>query len=763
MRAAYRYASKFVVAAFVILSSWYLWGQRAGVSPSDCVGVKYICGLWMSWNGTQVAYLVQSPNIDQNRNDYQLYIREIEDKGLSPGKLLISGAEISDVRWLRDDGHIAMLIPIAGVKKLVFVNVSTGIIDSTVETSSNIEYYGIDSTGSTLVYSAANSMKRETDLPGPTSDEIASGYRIRFGEKQKDGWPISSIYIRRRETNGNWSAPRALTIENPFTHVKATRLSVVQSLSLSPDGKRLLFSYLSDAIPEEWKKDPVVQGQPGTANSLFVIMVLYDVDKQTTALAFNSLSPASVPLWASDSGSFLVNASSPIGSNWEQEDIRDHRASPADGNLFAVYVDSDRVEEVVRNVPDHHEAPLFWQKGGDVIVRSASTTISKFRRINDSWREAGQLKIATNDKDRFLYLTSNGTDIVGTHETVSTPRDLFVNEPGQSHIRLLTDLNAQLREVQFAPVETVHWSTAGGLNVSGLLFMPPDHVPGTRYPLVIETKGDDGEFTCDSGFNDDPSFAPQPLATSGIMYLVRTRNEDWKYQEEIDERPRGYPGGIGEAVQQMDIWDSAVAALDKRGLIDPTRVGIIGFSRTGWQVEFDLFHSHIRYAAATAADNVQYSLSDYWLIPWISADVERMYGGPPYGETLENWQKYSISFNLDKIHTPLLMEIMGYGTRDDDQNLFPANLAVRYEISRGLMRLGKPVEMYFYPNEGHQPDHPKARIASVERNVDWYRFWLQGYEDVDPSKKDQYARWRALKVLHEQDLKRENGTPILDR
>ena len=763
MRAASRYGSKFVVSVFVFLSSWYLWGQRAGVSPSDCAGVKYICGVWISWGGTRVAYLAQSPIIDQNRNDYQLYVRGIEDKSLSPGKLLISGAEISDVRWLRDDSHIAMLMLIAGVKKLVFVNVSTGGIDSTVETSSNIEYYSIDATGSTLVYSAADPRKQETDLPGPTPDEIASGYRISFGEKQTDGWPISTIYIRLREASGDWSSPKALTIENPFTHVKATHLSVVQSLSLSPDGKRLLFSYLSDAIPEEWKKDPVVKGQPGTANSLFVIMVLYDVNKATTTLAFKSLYPASVPLWASDSGSFLVNASSPIGSRWEQEDIRDLRASPADGNLFAVYVDSGRVEEVVRNVPDHHEAPLFWQKDGEVVVRSASTTVARFRRFEDSWREVGQVKIAQNDEDRYLYLASNGKEIVGTHETVSIPRDLFEYEPGQGHIRLLTDFNPQLRTVQFAPVETIHWSTTGGLNVSGLLFIPPDYVSGTRYPLVIETKGDDGEFTCDSGFNDDPSFAPQPLATSGIMYLVRTTNDDWKYQEEIDERPRGYPGGIGEAVQQMDIWDSAIAALDKRGLIDPSKVGIIGFSRTGWQVEFDLVHSHIRYAAATAADNVQYSLSDYWLFPCISADVERMYGGPPYGKTLESWQKYSISFNLDKIHTPLLMEVMGYGTRDDDQRLIPGNLATRYEISRGLMRLGKPVEMYFYPNEGHQPDHPKARIASVERNVDWYRFWLQGYEDDDPSKKDQYARWRALKVLHEQDLKSENGTPIFDR
>ncbi len=57
-----------------------------------------------------------------------------------------------------------------------------------------------------------------------------------------------------------------------------------------------------------------------------------------------------------------------------------------------------------------------------------------------------------------------------------------------------------------------------------------------------------------------------------------------------------------------------------------------------------------------------------------------MYGGPPYGKSLEAWQKYSISFNLDKVHTPLLMEQMGYGLSNDSLGVEPGTLAYRYEI-----------------------------------------------------------------------------------
>jgi len=32
---------------------------------------------------------------------------------------------------------------------------------------------------------------------------------------------------------------------------------------------------------------------------------------------------------------------------------------------------------------------------------------------------------------------------------------------------------------------------------------------------------------------------------------------------------------------------------------------------------------------------------------------------------------------------------------------------------------------------------------------DCFRFWLQDYEDPDPAKAEQYARWRELRKLHE--------------
>ena len=64
---------------------------------------------------------------------------------------------------------------------------------------------------------------------------------------------------------------------------------------------------------------------------------------------------------------------------------------------------------------------------------------------------------------------------------------------------------------------------------------------------------------------------------------------------------------------------------------------------------------------AAVADNVHYSLGEYWLLhtEGVTRGYDAMYGGPPYGPSLKNWLQYSVSFNLDKIRSPILIEVMG--------------------------------------------------------------------------------------------------------
>jgi hypothetical protein len=58
----------------------------------------------------------------------------------------------------------------------------------------------------------------------------------------------------------------------------------------------------------------------------------------------------------------------------------------------------------------------------------------------------------------------------------------------------------------------------------------------------------------------------------------------------------------------------------------------------------------------------------------------------------------------------------------------------------------------------HVLTNPSVRLASQGGSVDWFRFWLQDYEDPVPPKAEQYARWRELRKL-QQESERKPTVP----
>jgi len=58
------------------------------------------------------------------------------------------------------------------------------------------------------------------------------------------------------------------------------------------------------------------------------------------------------------------------------------------------------------------------------------------------------------------------------------------------------------------------------------------------------------------------------------------------------------------------------------------------------------------------------------------------------------------------------------------------------------------------PEGSHVLTNPGDRMVSQDGSVDWFRFWLQEYEDPDPAKAAQYVRWRGLKKMQEENDKK---------
>ena len=170
------------------------------------------------------------------------------------------------------------------------------------------------------------------------------------------------------------------------------------------------------------------------------------------------------------------------------------------------------------------------------------------------------------------------------------------------------------------------------------------------------------------------------------------------------------------------------------GLIDPERVGITGFSRTGFYVQHALTMSDFEFAAAVVADASDFG---WWMymtgygLGGFQRDYERMLDGAPVGDGLKTWLARNPVFNLEDMTTPLRIESHQIPSYWDTYIL--------------LRKLGRPVEMLVLPEASHNPERPWERLESQQGTVDWFAFWLKDEENDDPARADQYKRWRKLR------------------
>jgi dipeptidyl aminopeptidase/acylaminoacyl peptidase len=193
-----------------------------------------------------------------------------------------------------------------------------------------------------------------------------------------------------------------------------------------------------------------------------------------------------------------------------------------------------------------------------------------------------------------------------------------------------------------------------------------------------------------------------------------------------------------EASCSADGYESAVKQLQADRLVDRDRIGIIGFSRTCYAVMHLLTTSSLKMSAASITDGVmddylQYMHAVDFESDGMIHDFDATIGAPPFGAGLQIWRERSPLFNIQRVNAALL--VVGEGE--------PSLLGM-WGPYAALRLLKKPTELVLLNTDEHVLTTPAVRLASQGGTVDWFRFWLQGYEDLDPKKTEQYTRWENL-------------------
>lgn len=579
------------------------------------------------------------------------------------------------------------------------------------------------------------------------------------------GYPrVSALWVSRKDGQGH--------ILSQFTSSQVDN-SAVGMLSLSPTGHWAVRLLPVHFIPESWERyepsplfpylrinsrDASVISPSNVMRLREYVLINMNGGPNSLKAAFYLDAPNARPLglgivdlavWSPDESRLLLSNTF-LSLSGVDEGRRSQRLHAC--VVASVEVSSQKVRCVTfsstrkSNVNETSEPPYlrdvaFGKDKNEVILRYKGLLGTLIERYQLSGVEWVLTESSISDNSNATRMSSapipacgastNGLEVT-IRQTLNLPPVLWVKDLASGKSRPLWNPNRQLAKMKLGDASIYRWKDKTGYEWAGGLIKPVDYVSGERYPLVIQTHGFQNnvfKVVTDGAF--PTAMAARPLASAGIMVL------------QIPDRPGKDFVTSEEADRQIGGYVSAIEQLDSEGFVDPKRVGIIGFSRTCWYVESALIKYPKVFAAATIADGVDESYMQYHLDPGYAHEFETINQGKPFGEEgIRKWIQLAPGFHLDRVNTPLRIEAID-----------PISILHEWEIYSSLRLQDKPVDLVYIPDGQHILQKPLDRMASQQGNVDWFRFWLQGYERPNPEDPGQYKRWEHLRELQDAEVK----------
>ena len=673
---------------------WTIKVSHLGVLPEGVTEGP----IWL-FDARQLRASVNDPSLQVPKPEVLVSMSVAANSGLGLN-VLDAGNSVIAPQWSADSHHVTFLGRNGRLNRQIFeIEISSRQLKELTPHSQDV--IAFSRTGSTFAY-----------LTGPDADLQESRAWVSAGNGIPDvtigtGTPLLPLLFPYFRGNA-YSEPLRVEVwkieDGRSSPVIDSRTREVAQLMTTHDATLVSLSPGADQV-----------ASVGTSGDGAVRYLKIDLDSGTVA----PLLPAPVTKYQFRSTGRYKAAWSPDGDSLAITEV----ALDGDERCGVAIVDSTTGrEDCIAGWRDEAENLVYalrWSSSDRIEVRYkkfSGTAFSKtvFRRNATAWTAA---TAEPPDPAEPLLLV--------VREDLNQPPVLHALDPHTGRSRDVFDPNLQLAHIDLGSVRIYEWRIPGGEVIQGLLAVPPDFESGKRYPLVIQTHGFDESRFFRSGYSDT-SNAGRALTGRGMMVL-QVREPQWNADGSWRDAKK-----VG-----TNVYLAAIDQLSDDGLIDRSRVGISGYSYSGWLTAASITQAADRFAAAVIANSDPATLTGYYEYvdtPLAKAVVENNVGAQPYGDGLRLWFERSPSFRTHEIIAPVLIQAGD-----------PWHLISLWDVYAALRDQGKPVELQYIRGGEHNIRKPLHVLAHQELIVDWFDFWLNGHEELHSSKEPQYVRWRAMR------------------
>ncbi|MEK9212759.1 S9 family peptidase [Sphingomonas sp. 2378] len=343
-----------------------------------------------------------------------------------------------------------------------------------------------------------------------------------------------------------------------------------------------------------------------------------------------------------------------------------------------------------------------WSADGRTLLGGAEEgTHDIVYRIDLTTGRATPLARVPTGGDRFTA----STDLRVLAIAGSTPdRPAAIWTMRGSKLGRVADHNPQVAQWTLGATEEIDWkSSKDGRVLHGILVYPAGYTHGTRVPMVTYLHGGPLE-SWSNGWNATWYSPAQLLASHGYAVLLPNPRGSSSGGVDLAEANFGDWGGT----DYQDVQDGIDTVID-RGVADPNRLGIGGWSYGGFMAMWSVGHTDRFKAAYSGA-----GISDLKMMA-LTTDISPNYLGayfPPVLGAPDVFATHSPLTSVERVTTPILL-IHG---ADDDRVPPTQSLA----FFNALRFQNKPANLILYPHEPHIFTRYAHQVDSLTRMLAWF-------------------------------------------